>query len=252
MESRSKRAVKKVCEREKNKLEKEVARLRKREFLCKADAENSLQVVSKKGKYHSVDLDKVHEKKVYASKGRPKKGEEYKLVYQVQGVLSENKLVIDEQVRQKSCYVVGTSVPKEELSTESVVKAYKGQNGSVERGFRFLKDPLFFTSSLFVKKLERIEGLLMVMTLALLVYSIAERRMRAYLKTNRKTLPNQIRKEVSTPTLRWIFQMMEGIEFIRVNLGEVEEETVTGLTDVRLRIIECFPPAVQKIYKSAA
>ena len=48
----------------------------------------------------------------------------------------------------------------------------------VEGGFRFLKDPLFFVSSLFVKKPCRIQGLLMVMTLALLVYSVAQRRMR--------------------------------------------------------------------------
>jgi hypothetical protein len=39
-----------------------------------------------------------------------------------------------------------------------------------------LKDPLLFVSSLFVKKPSRIEGLLMVMTLALLVYSVTQRR----------------------------------------------------------------------------
>jgi OOP family OmpA-OmpF porin len=32
-------------------------------------------------------------------------------------------------------------------------------------------------------------------------------------------------------------------------IGGVEEKILTGLTDIRLRIIECFPPAVQKIYK---
>jgi transposase len=48
----------------------------------------------------------------------------------------------------------------------------------VEGGFRFLKDPLFFVSSLFVKKPTRIQGLLMVMTLALLVYAVAQRRLR--------------------------------------------------------------------------
>ena len=42
-----------------------------------------------------------------------------------------------------------------------------------ERGFRFLKDPLFFASSLFLKNPKRIMALLMVMLLSLLVYGIA-------------------------------------------------------------------------------
>ena len=48
----------------------------------------------------------------------------------------------------------------------------------LEGSFRFLKDPLFFVSSLFVKKPARIQGLLQVMTVALLVYSVAQRRLR--------------------------------------------------------------------------
>jgi len=48
----------------------------------------------------------------------------------------------------------------------------------VERGFRFLKNPAFFAASLFLKKSSRIMGLLMVMTLALLVYGVIERRIR--------------------------------------------------------------------------
>ncbi len=77
----------------------------------------------------------------------------------------------------KACFVLGTNIGTSELSDAEVIAAYKGQS-SVEGGFRFLKDPLFFVSSLFVKKPSRIEGLLMVMTLALLVYSVAQRRLR--------------------------------------------------------------------------
>jgi transposase len=53
------------------------------------------------------------------------------------------------------------------LDAETILSAYKGQGVSVERGFRFLKDPLFFASSLFLEKPERIMALLMVMGLGL-------------------------------------------------------------------------------------
>ena len=67
---------------------------------------------------------------------------------------------------------------------------------------RVLKEPQFFVSSLFLKKPSRIQGLLTIMTFALLVYSIAERRMRKALKETKQTLPNQINQPTTTPTLR--------------------------------------------------
>ena len=51
-----------------------------------------------------------------------------------------------------------------------MLAGYKGQ-ARAERGFRFLKDPQFLASSLYLKKPERIMALLMVMTVCLLVYA---------------------------------------------------------------------------------
>jgi transposase len=71
-------------------------------------------------------------------------------------------------------FVLGTNLSASELSDTAVITTSKSQS-RVEEGFRFRKDPLFLASSLFVKKPCRIQGLLMVMTLALLVYSVAQR-----------------------------------------------------------------------------
>ena len=48
----------------------------------------------------------------------------------------------------------------------------------VEGGLRWLKDPLGLVASWCVKQPHRIEGLRMVMTLAWLVASVAQRRLR--------------------------------------------------------------------------
>jgi transposase len=58
------------------------------------------------------------------------------------------------EVLSCSCFVIGTSVPEKDLSDDTVIAAYKEQNHSVEKGFRFLKDPLMFASSLFLKNLN--------------------------------------------------------------------------------------------------
>ena len=66
---------------------------------------------------------------------------------------------------------------------------YKAQQ-STERGFRFLKDPLFFTSSVFLKSPKRITALAMVMGLSLLVYSLGQRALRLALARAQETIPH--------------------------------------------------------------
>ena len=68
--------------------------------------------------------------------------------------------------------------------------------------------------SLFVKKPSRLPGLLMVITLALFVYSVAQRQMRPQLARQHDTLPNQSGQLGSRPTLRWLFQLLEGINCV--------------------------------------
>ena len=120
-----------------------------------------------------------------------------------------------------ACFVLGSNIEAEQLSDAEVIAGYKAQ-AQAEGGFRFLKDPLFFVSSLFVKKPSRIQGLLMVMTLALLVYSVAQRRLRQELARQNETIPNQINQPTNRPTLRWVFQVLEGIERVRVQVdGQV-------------------------------
>lgn len=59
-----------------------------------------------------------------------------------------------------------------ELTPDQLLTYYK-EPGTVERGFRFLKDKSFRVYEVYLKKESRIEALAMVMVLCLLLYSIA-------------------------------------------------------------------------------
>ena len=65
----------------------------------------------------------------------------------------------------------------DELSDEEALRAYKEQQYA-ERGFRFLKDPFFFADSMFLKNESRIVAMVMIMGLALIIHSLAERKLR--------------------------------------------------------------------------
>jgi transposase len=86
----------------------------------------------------------------------------------------------------------------------------------VERGFRFLKDPRFLASSLYLKKPEWIMALLIVMTIYLLVYAALEYRIRKALTDHRATFPNPKGQPVQNPTTRWIFSYFADIYLQRI------------------------------------
>lgn len=147
--------------------------------------------------------------------------------------------------------MIGSNIPFEQLSDVEVITGYKAQ-AQAEGGFRFLKDPLFFVSSLFVKKPSRIQGLLMVMTLALLVYSVTQRRLRQALARQNDTLPNQIHQPTRRPTLRWVFQLLEGIHRVRVTVQDQVHTLIEGLNEVRIKILRLFGEKVCQVYHIAS
>ena len=144
--------------------------------------------------------------------------------------------------------MLGTNIEANQLSDAEVIRAYKGQ-AKAEGGFRFLKDPLFFVSSLFVKTPSRIQGLLMVMTLALLVYSVTQRRLHQQLARHNETVPNQINQPTGQPTLRWVFQLLEGIHRVRVTVQGHVHDLIEGLNDIRIKILRLFGKRVCNLYQ---
>jgi transposase len=109
--------------------------------------------------------------------------------------------------------------------------------------------PPIFAQNLGVKKPSRIEGLLMVMTLALLIYSVAQRRLRKQLATHHETVPNQIHQPTASPTLRWVFQLLEGIHRVRVTVQDQVHDLIEGLHDVQIKILRLFGQEVCRLYR---
>ena len=104
---------------------------------------------------------------------------------------------------------------------------YKSQQ-RVERGFRFLKSPEFLSDSLFLKNPERIEALLMLMTLSLMVYAALEYSIRKELKNSNKTFPNQVGNPINNPTTRWVFESFFAIHLL--SMPDTTEQVIGLLT----------------------
>jgi transposase len=246
---RAEATLKKATQRESEAITKQLFHLQAQRFGTPQAAHKALAVLAKAWKYHRVASSQLTEHKRYAGKGRPTPRTPLKAsAWQIQAHVHADDEALERDKHTKACYVLGTNIDASALRDAEVIIAYKGQ-AQVEGGFRFLKDPLFFVSSLFVKKPSRIEGLLMVMTLALLVYSVAQRRLRAQLVTHQETVPNQINQPTTSPTLRWVFQLLEGIHRIRMTVQGQAHDLIEGLNDVQVKILRLFGNEVCRLYQ---
>lgn len=249
-ERRSKEALDYKINQENDSLQQDLKKLKRKRFNCEQDAEVALTEIFKKVKYHSLKGIELSPVQKQAQRGRPKEGQEKITDHwriQAEFELDEDRTVgLD---AEGACYIVVTNLPAKELSAPEAIALYKRQS-KVERGFRFLKDPQFFTSALFLKKPERVQGLLTVMTLALLVYSLAERRLRMALAEKNETLPNQIKQETATPTLRWIFYLLKDTNRVLLEIpGQPKQCLIEGINELKTKILRLFGTQVELYYQ---
>src|SRR6266850_1602707 len=138
----------------------------------------ALTALSTSWRDHQLDTSQVIDHTRDAGKGWPTPTSPRKAIaWPMPAQVRPAPEVIEAHKQQSACCVMGTTMHARQVSDAEVIRADTAHSG-VEGGCRWLKDPLLFVSSLFVKKPSRIQGLLMVMTLALLVYSLTHRRWR--------------------------------------------------------------------------
>jgi transposase len=220
--------------------------LSRRRFACAADAEAAArQTLAPLPPWFAVQ-HQVSSRAHQPRRGRPAGTAQATLTWRVQATLQVLPEQVAQEAARRACFIVGTTVlDAAALPDQTLIRTYLAQ-GSVERGFRFLKDPLFLASSVFLKKPSRIMALAFVMVLCLLVYRLAEHRLRAQLDATHQTIPSQTSKPTARPTLRWVFQLFEGIDVLTI--GSTATPQILGLSALHTRIVDLLGPVVSSYY----
>lgn len=245
---RERLTLEKRCLKEFDKESKSFKKLAKSVFFCREDALKYFGKFVSKLKYTDIEESNITEVQKNPTVGRPRKGSFPKTVgYQVTGrpVISAQKKADLES--SKGFFVLATNdLDGSKFPPDQILATYKSQQ-SVERGFRFLKSPDFLVSSFFLKKPERIEALLMVMTLCLLVYAALEYKARQKLRETGEQFLDQKKRPSQNPTARWIFFCFLGLHVVNIN---GKRRQVTNLKPRHEVILMCLGPPYQKFYHS--
>jgi transposase len=214
-QAQARRTVDKQWRQQSDKETKAFKMLCRTTFACEADARQALSLFEQDLQTVSLAASTVRAQPRYGQRGRPgQDARPAQVVYQIDGALASVLTARQALIDQHCCFILATNeLDTTQLPPQEVLEGYKGQVHA-ERGFRFLKDPQFLASSLYLKKPERIMALLMVMTVCLLVYAALEYRIRKALKDHEATFPNQQGKRIQQPTARWVFHYFVGIHLL--------------------------------------
>ncbi len=238
-------------EKERQAWQERLRSLEQRPFSCEPDAQTALTAAEREAPlWLKLELH-LEPTARYSGRGRPRADAAPQQIWRVHGTVSVNQAAVQAEVARKAKFILATNVPATRKGAEDLIRLYKEQSG-VERGFAFLKDPLFLASSVFVKKIERVMATGFVMVLCLLVYRLAEHRIRQRLAETGATVPDQLKKPTQRPTLRWLFQCFEGISLVLMQREErMEAVQVTGLTEVHQLVLGLLGPPYEKYYDSS-
>jgi len=131
------------------------------------------------------------------------------------------------------------------LDAKKMLDYYKNQS-KVEKGFRFIKDKSFRVSEVYLKKPQRIEALSVVMVLTLMVYSVAEWKLRERLKETGETILDQVKKQTQKPTLKWVFILMRGITEVKIEIDSKVVTQIANMSEVKDKIIRLMGKNCEK------
>ncbi len=138
--------------------------------------------------------------------------------YELSWELVENTSGAARERQLAGCFVLLSNVPIEgagALNASRLLQTYKGQYG-VESDFAFLKDPLV-VNDLFLKTPSRIDALAMVLIIALMVWRLMERTMRAYVDNSKTPLPGWDNRNTTKPTAFMMTTTMTDIMVAVIN-----------------------------------
>ncbi|HWR25551.1 MAG TPA: IS1634 family transposase [Methanosarcina sp.] len=247
MKEKKEETFRKKLEKEVEKAETSLKKLKGEDFFCEEDA---LKAAKKwiqdfpSVSFEKMDL-KTIKKREAGKRGRPSKDEESKTYYRIDGSIKVNDAFVLKEMEKMGLFILASNDIS--LSPEDMLKYYKGQD-NVEKGFRFLKSDTFNVSKVFLKNKSRIEALTMIMVLCLMIYSIAEWKLRTKLEEENETVPDQKGKPTKRPTMRWIIFNFQGItELISQKEGKIESE-ILNLEEVHWKILGLMGEKYENIY----
>ena len=226
-----------------------VQRVQAQWFACRPDAEAAMAAYEGQGqgrrgrrpppwRYHTIRYGIVADTRRTrrTRRGRPAKTDPppteagYRLVLDVAALANPEE--------DNGWTVLATTVRPEVCGDAGILQAYQDQNTTVEPGFRWIKNPAAI-SPVWLEKPERIAALAMLTVVGLLVYSIIQRQVRLYLRSQDQQVPGN-KGATATPTAAVVLALFAQVALVQFWLGEHAVAQVYGVQPHHLLVCDAL------------
>ena len=241
MRSKKELTIRKHAEKEKEELEAKLKKLFTHPCKCRADAEKSVAELEKKLKYCRLSDISYQEILKQAHKGRPAKNEQ-KIVdaVKITAKVTINEEEFSRKVDRSVRYVIATTDVKRKWTAAELIGVYKKQS-VIERSWRFMKSKKLMVDALYLQKPSRITALMWLMTIALLIFSAMEYKIRQVMQENNLTIPTlDHRKPPSRPTMQRLFQYISNSSIHLIMIRQQDQIEISGLTRSLIDLINAL------------
>jgi len=216
-------------------------------FACETDARLAVERwISKHPRYQiSEPLITVANRKSSGKPGRPKKGEKVGKWYHISCDITINhEVVLKEQELMGRLILASNDTI---IDPNTALQYYKEQ-GTVERGFRFIKGNTFHASEVYLENENRIAALTMIMVLCLLVYTFAEWAIRATLKKQNAAIRDQKGKPTQKPSAKWLFFLFRRVRQIHEIVDSIVVCRILNYSEELRDIVSLLGSNIGKYY----
>jgi transposase len=240
-ERRQKRVDKQIA-KEREELTKLKKSLEKIDYACLPDARAAAGRMSP-SILHEVVVE-IEPRPQYG-KGRPKADGTRTLKAMRYGLKISarlNEQAVNRLREEAGCFVLISNTPLKgagSISSRELLTIYKDQH-TVENNFAFLKDPVF-VNALFLKSPRRIEALGLVLILALLIWRLMERTMRANLAATKSKVTGWEKRQTSRPTSLMMTTKFIGVFILVSSLGRRLARPLEDIQIQYLKLLELTP-----------
>jgi transposase len=233
----------------------QIAQVESRPFACQVDAEGAIAAYEGRApgqrgrpatrwRYHQVGYEvQAHlQRQKRAHRGRPRQGEkpQEEIVYQ----LKVSSQALTAPVATFGWLVLATTIDASICGDAEIVRAYRDQTTTVERGFRWIKNPAAI-HPVWLEKRERIAALAMLTVVGLLVYGLIQRQVRQYLQEHEETIPGN-KGETESPTATVVFEAFATLNRVELNIDGAKVDQFSGWQVHHERVFQALglPPLI--------
>lgn len=235
--------VRRRAEKELDKLQTALKKMRTQPAKCRADAEKNLNELKAKCRACTITDVEYTEVKKNKRRGRPKAGEEAETVtvaVQVTAKVAISEDYIKAKVEEEIMFVIGTTDTQRDWTMAELLSTYKRQS-TIERMWKLSKDPKICLDALYLKTPHRIVALMWILSVALLVFAATEHLLKEAMNRENIRMPTpDHRTELAIPTLLRLKQYVDNSNINLLFIPKDNSFKIAGLTDVFVQILEAM------------